>query len=52
MGIKIDQSTPQFNERIALVVKTTGVTLEQAKALDIQRQIFEKSTDAQEAYKN
>ena len=50
MGIKVDISSKAFNERIKLVMKDTGVTLDQAKAMDIQRQIMEKSTDAQKAY--
>jgi len=50
MGIKIDQSSPLFNARIKQIMETTGVTLEQARAMDIQQQIFDKSTDAQAAY--
>jgi len=51
MGIQLDISSKQFNERIALVAEETGVTLAQAKALDIQNQILAKSVDAQNAYK-
>ncbi len=50
MGIKIDQSTKQFGDRVKAMMIEKWITLEQAKALDIQRQIFEKSTDAQKAY--
>jgi len=51
MGIQLDISSKQFNERIKLVAEETGVTLQQAKALDIQNQILAKSVDAQNAYK-
>lgn len=50
MGIKIDQSTTAFWERVKLLMEEKDLTLEQAKALDIQTQIFEKSIDAQKAY--
>jgi len=50
MGIKIDQSTPQFNARVQAMMRDRDITLEQAKALDIQGQIFDKSRDAQAAY--
>ncbi len=50
MGIKIDQSSKQFNERIKVMMRDKNLTLDQAKALDIQRQIMEKSTDAQAAF--
>lgn len=47
VGIVVDQSSKQFNERIKLLMETEGLTLQQAKALDILTQITEKSTDAQ-----
>ena len=50
LWIQIDQSSKQFNDRIKVVAKDKDITLAQAKALDIQKQIFEKSTDAQKAY--
>lgn len=50
MWVKIDQSSKQFTERIKLLMTEKNLTLEQARALDIQRQIFEKSADAQKAY--
>ena len=50
MGIKIDQSSKAFNARVQAMMQDKELTLEQAKALDIQRQIFEKSVDAQNAY--
>ena len=50
VGIVIDQSSKQYNERIKQIIETTGATKEQARALDIQRQIMEKSTDAQTAF--
>ena len=51
MWIVVDQSSKQFNERIATMMKDKDITQQQAKALDIQRQIMEKSTDAQTAFK-
>ena len=51
LWIQVDISSKQFNERIKTLAEEKDMTLQQAKALDIQRQIFEKSTDAQEAYK-
>lgn len=50
MGIAIDQSSKEFNARIALMAEDTWMTLQQAKAMDIQTQIMEKSTDAQKAF--
>ena len=50
LWIKIDQTSKAFNERIKAIMDDTGATLEQAKAMDIQNQIMEKSTDAQKAY--
>lgn len=47
VGIVIDQSSKQFNERIKQLMQTEGLTLQQAKALDILNQITEKSVDAQ-----
>lgn len=51
MGIVIDQSSPAFNARIKQIMQTTDMTKEQARALDIQTQIIEKSIDAQNAFK-
>jgi len=51
MWIQVDVSSKQFNKRIKLAMSSTGATLQQAKALDIQKQILEKSTDAQDAFK-
>lgn len=51
MWIVVDQSSKQYNERIKQIMATTWVTQAQAKAQDIQRQIMEKSTDAQTAFK-
>lgn len=51
MGIVIDQSSKAYNDRIKNIMATTGATQEQARALDIQRQIMEKSIDAQTAFK-
>jgi len=52
MGIKIDQTSKAFNERIKALMIDKGLTLEQAKAMEIQNQIFSKSIDAQTAYAN
>ena len=51
MWIQVDISSKQFNERIKTAAADRNITLQQAKALDIQKQIFEKSTDAQERFK-
>ena len=52
MGIKIDQTSKGFNERVKAIMKDKNMTLEQAKAMEIQNQIFAKSIDAQTAYAN
>lgn len=52
LGIVIDQSSKEFNNRIKLQMLTTGVTKEQAKATDILTQITEKSSDAQISFAN
>lgn len=50
MWIAIDQSSQEYKKRIELLMADQWVSQQQARALDIQRQIFEKSTDAQKAY--
>lgn len=52
MGIKIDQTSKGFNERVKAIMEDKNMTLEQAKAMEIQNQIFAKSVDAQTAYAN
>ena len=50
MWINVDISSEAFKKRIAIIQEDTWKTAEQAKAIDISRQIMEKSTDAQKAY--
>ncbi len=50
LGIVIDQSSKDYNKRIQALQETHGLTLEQAKAMDILNQIQQKSTDAQTAF--
>lgn len=50
LGIVVDQSSKSYNERIASLQKNNGLTLEQARAMDILTQIQSKSTDAQTAF--
>ena len=52
MWISIDQSSKAFKERTQALIDDEGWTLQQAKALDIQAQIFAKSTDAQASFAN
>ena len=47
LGIKIDQTSKSFNQRIKQLQETKNLTLEQAKALEILNQITTKSADAQ-----
>lgn len=51
MWINVDISSEAYKKRIAVIQEDTWKTLEQAKAIDISRQIMEKSTDAQTAFK-
>jgi hypothetical protein len=50
LGIVIDQSSQDYNNRIKVMMETEGVTKEQARALDILNQIYSKSADAQTAF--
>lgn len=50
LGIKIDQSSVQFNNNVKERIAFDGVTNEQARSLEILRQITEKSIDAQTNY--
>jgi hypothetical protein len=50
LGIVIDQSSQDYNKRIKVMMETQGVTKEQARALDILNQIYQKSADAQTAF--
>lgn len=50
LGIVIDQSSKDYNDRIKILMETTGATKEQARALDILNQIQTKSVDAQTAF--
>lgn len=52
LGIQIDQSSPQFNNRIEKSMELEGITREQAKAMDILDQITSKSIDAQNSFAN
>lgn len=52
LGIKIDQTSPAFNQRIKQMMATNDLSLEQAKALEILNQITTKSVDAQESFAN
>lgn len=47
LGILVDQSSKDFNDRIKVIMETEGVTQQQAKATDILNQVMEKSADAQ-----
>ncbi len=50
LGIVIDQSSKEYNERIKVLEETEGVTREQARALEILNQIYQKSADAQTSF--
>jgi hypothetical protein len=50
LGIVIDQSSKEYNARIDVLMKTQGVTKEQARALDILAQMQQKSVDAQTSF--
>ena len=50
LGVLVDQSSTDFNKRIKDTLKTTDLTQQQAKAMDILNQIFEKSIDAQTSF--
>lgn len=50
VGIVVDQSSKQYGERIKLLMQTEGLTQQQARALEILRQITEQSSDAQTSF--
>ena len=52
LGIKIDQTSKQFNEQVQTTMRSRNATLEQAKAIEILNQIQSKSVDAQTAFAN
>lgn len=50
LGIVIDQSSKEYNERIRLLQEENNITKQQARALDILRQVQDQTTDAQANY--
>lgn len=52
LGIVIDQSSKDYNTRIATLIRVQGVTKEQARAMDILQQIIQKTEDAQTNFAN
>ena len=50
LGIVIDQSSKEYNERIKLLMEAEGLTKAQARALDILGQVQQQTTDAQTNY--
>lgn len=52
VGIVVDQTSKQFNERVAILQRDENLTMQQAKALEILRQVTAQSADAQTAFAN
>lgn len=50
VGIVVDQTSKQFNERVAILQRDENLTMQQAKALEILRQVTQQSADAQTAF--
>jgi hypothetical protein len=52
VGIVVDQTSKQFNERVAILQRDEQLTYQQARAIEILSQVTSQSADAQTAFAN